>query len=146
MNTWLKIALGFFFIGILAAALVYKFYINKPHPDIEKLPADFKLNAEVLYKEYVKEKAAANLKYNGKIIEISGQLSKIESADTIVVATYVFNQGDFGDEGIRCTMLPKYNEEIKKITSGTEVSIKGLCSGFNDTDVIIEKSSLIKNK
>jgi len=144
MNKWLKILLILIAIGIVAAVLVYKFYINKPHPDFEKLPADFKLKAEVLYNEYVKDKAAAGLKYNGKIIEISGKIAKTESTDTLVVATFVFKQGDFGDEGIRCTMLPKYNVETKQIASGTEVKIKGFCSGFNDTDVIIEKASPVK--
>jgi len=144
MNKWLKIALILAAIGIVAAILVYKFVINKPHPDFENLPSDYKLKAEVLYNEYVKDKAASNTKYNGKIVEITGILSNIESADTLVVAAFVFKQGDFGDEGIRCTMLAKYNEEIKIIAPGTEIKIKGFCSGFNDTDVILEKSSLVK--
>lgn len=144
MNKWLKIILILAAVGIVAGILFYKFYINKPHPDFENLPADYKLKAEVLYNEYVKDKSAAELKYNGKIVELSGKISTIETADTLAVATFVFKQGDFGDEGIRCTMLPKFNEETKKITSGTEVKIKGFCSGYNETDVILEKGSLVK--
>ncbi|MEI8203037.1 MAG: hypothetical protein WCH34_08510 [Bacteroidota bacterium] len=144
MNKWVKIILILFLVGIVAALLVYKFYINKPHPDYEKLPADFKLQTEVLYNEYVKDKKAADTKYNGKVVELSGKVSKIETSDTLVMITFVFKQGDFGDEGIRCTMLPKYNEETKKIASGADVKIKGFCSGYNDTDVIIEKGSLVK--
>ena len=145
MNKWLKIVLILAAIGIVAAILVYKLYINKPHKDIENAKADFKLKAEVLYNEYVTDKATADLKYNGKVIEISGNLSETEIADTLVVATFVYKQGDFGDEGIRCTMLPKFNEETKKIASGTEVKIKGFCAGFNDIDVILEKASLVKD-
>ncbi len=144
MKKWLKIILILFAIGIIAAGLVYKFYINKAHPDYEKLPADFKMKAEVIYNEYVKDKKASDSIYNGKVVEISGNVAKIESVDTLVVVTFVFKQGDFGDEGIRCTMLPKYNEETKKIATGTEVKIKGFCSGYNDTDVILEKGSLVK--
>lgn len=144
MNKWLKIILVLAAIGIVVAVMVYKFYINKPHPDFENLPADFKLKAEVLYNDYISDKAAADLKYNGKIVELSGKVSTIETADTLVVAVFVFKQGDFGDEGIRCTMLPKYNEETKKIAAGTDVKIKGFCSGYNETDVILEKGSLVK--
>jgi hypothetical protein len=145
MKKWLKIALIITAIGIVAAILVYKFYINKPHPDFEKLSPDYQLKAEAFYNEYIKEKVTADVKYNGKIVELSGNISNIESIDTLVVASFVFKQGDFGDEGIRCTMLKKFNEETKKIALGSEVKIKGFCSGFNDTDVIIEKASIVRN-
>jgi uncharacterized protein (DUF1330 family) len=144
MKKWIKIILVLAVLGVVSALLVYKYYINKPHPDFENLPADFKVKAEVLYKEYVSDKTAADLKYNGKVVEISGKLSTVESADTLVIATFVFKQGDFGDEGIRCTMLSKYKEEVKSIPSGSEVKIKGFCSGYNNVDVIMDKCSLNK--
>lgn len=144
MNKWLKIALILIGIGIIAALLVFKFYINKSQPDFAKMPPEYKLKAEILYNEYTKDKAAADTKYNGKVIEITGQLNTLEQKDSLVIATFVFKQGDFGDEGIRCTMLNQ-SEEVKKLVPGTEVRIKGFCSGFNETDVILEKGSLSKN-
>jgi hypothetical protein len=56
---------------------------------------------------------------------------------------FVFEQGDFGDEGIRCTMLPKYNFEAGKLQPDVEIKVKGYCTGYNETDVILEKCSII---
>jgi hypothetical protein len=145
MNKWLKIILIVVVLGLIAAFLVYKFYLNKSKPDIENTTAAYSLTAENLFKEYTTAKATADPKYNGKVLEITGTLAKVETIDTLVVAVFVFNQGDFGDEGIRCTMLHKYDEETKTIPAGTAVKIKGFCSGYNETDVILEKSSLVKN-
>lgn len=145
MKTWIKIVLILFVIGVVAAFLIYKFYINKPHQDIEKSTADYSLTAESFFKEYTANKDSADKKYSGKVIEISGPVSKIETIDTLVVAIFVFRQGDFGDEGVRCTMLHNYDDETKKIAVGTQLRIKGFCSGYNDTDIILEKSSLVKN-
>ena len=49
----------------------------------------------------------------------------------------------FGDEGIRCIMLPNQNELMKKYGTSTLITIKGYCTGYNDTDVIIEKASVV---
>ena len=130
---------------IIFSHFLYKFYINKPHRDIEKADPDFTLKTENLYKEYTKNKVHSDSLYNGKVIQISGKVDKIETTDSLVIAVFVFSKDDFGDAGIRCTMLPKYNNELKNIIKGTEINIKGACSGYNDTDVILEKCSLVKS-
>ena len=72
-----------------------------------------------------------------------GKLSKIEASDSLVTAVFVFGQGDFGDEGIRCSMLPKYSFEAGKLQPDGEIKVKGYCTGYNETDVILEKCSII---
>jgi len=143
MKTWVKIVLGLIVIGIIALFLVYKFVYNKQHPDYENIEASYTLNAQDLYQAYRSDRDAASAKYNGKMIALTGNLSKIEAADSLVTAVFVFSQGDFGDEGIRCTMLPKFNTEAGKLQPDGEVKVKGYCTGFNETDVILEKCSII---
>jgi len=143
MKTWIKIVLGLIVIGMIALFLGYKFVYNKSHPDYENIEASFTMNAQDLYNAYKTSKDAASAKYNGKVIALTGKLSKIESADSLVTAVFVFNQGDFGDEGIRCTMLRKFNDPASKLQPDGEVMVKGYCTGFNETDVILEKCSII---
>ena len=143
MKTWMKILLGLFVIGIIAAFLVYKYVYNKQHPDYENIAASVTLNTQDLYQAFKNNKDAASGQYNGKIIALIGKLSKIESADTLVTAVFVFNQGDFGDEGIRCTMLKNFNDAAKKLQPDGDVKIKGYCTGYNETDVILEKCSIV---
>ncbi|MEI6433376.1 MAG: hypothetical protein WCP32_00930 [Bacteroidota bacterium] len=145
MKTWIKVLLVLIVLSIIGAALIYKFVYNKQHPDYENIEASFTMSAKDLYQEFKKNPYTSAKLYNGKIIAITGILSKVETADSLVTAVFVFKQGDFGDEGLRCTMMKKYNKEAIKLQPDGEVRIKGYCTGFNDTDVVLEKCSLIIN-
>jgi len=144
MKTWLKIILIIFIIGTISALLVYHFVINKPHPDYEKETATYSLKANDLFNAFKNNRKTSEAKYNGQVIEISGIFSKTEKTDSSAVVVFAFNQGMFGDEGIRCTLLPKYKTAIDNFVTGTEIKIKGFCSGYNDTDVILIKCSIQK--
>lgn len=144
MKKFLKIILILAAVGIVAAILVYKFYINKPHADIEKAKPEFVLSAQDLYNEFKNDLAATSTKYNGKVLELTGNLTKIEKPDTLVLMVFVFNEGMFGDEGVRCTMLPNHNEKALALLPGALVKVKGYCAGFNDPDVILEKCSVVE--
>ena len=63
--------------------------------------------------------------------------------DTCSIIVFAYESGMFGDEGIRCSLLPKYYMQSKEINNKEEITIKGYCTGYNETDVIIEQSSLI---
>jgi hypothetical protein len=144
MNRWLKILLILIIIGVIAAILVFVFVYNKPHADYEKMEPDYRLSASELYNSFKTNAVEAQKIYNGKVLEINGSMTKFESNDTMVTAIFVFNQGVFGDEGIRCVMLPSYFDDIRKMHPGFNCKIKGFCAGFNDPDVILEQCSVIK--
>ena len=144
MKTWVKIILGLLVVGMVALVLVYVFIYNKSHPDYENIKPDYSLTASELYTSFTTNRTGSETKYNGKVLDINGTLTKVESTDSLVIAVFVFNQGIFGDEGIRCTMLQKFNEKARKLQPGNLYNIKGYCTGFNDPDVILEKCSIIK--
>lgn len=144
MNKTVKIILILAVVGLLAAAYVWFFVYNKPHKDIAHAKADFTLAAEQLYTEFTQTKDQTGAKYNGKVLEINGSLTKIEEADSVHTAIFVFEQGMFGDQGIRCALLPDQFEKATSIAPGTAVTLKGYCTGFNDTDVILEKCSFVE--
>ena len=144
MKTWLKVILVLFVLGVAAAALIWIFYINKPKTDFEKKKADFSLSANDLYSYYKTNKAKADSLYIGKVLEISGTLNKVEKADSQVIAVFIFEQGDFGDQGIRCTMLPKFSLEMSNAKTGIDIRIKGHCTGYDDTDVKLTDCSVVK--
>ena len=143
MKLWIKILIGLAILGLLSVFFVYKFVYNKQHPDWENSEAAYTLGAQDIYKAFKVSKEGSAKLYNGKVIALTGKLSKIETADSLVTAVFVFNQGDFGDEGVRCTMLTKFNDQAKRLQPDGEIRLKGYCTGFNDTDVILEKCSII---
>lgn len=142
MNRKYKIFLTILFIGAIAGLLVFQFVYNKSHPDYEKEVALFTLEAQELLDEYRNSNAEANDKYTGTVIQVRGEIDKIEQNDSITVAVIALSEGLFGDEGIRCTMLPEYAKEVKQMTLPEYAVVKGLCVGYNDTDVVMEHCSL----
>lgn len=146
MKTWIKIIIALGIISIIAAVAVYKFVINKPHTDFVAAKTELVVRAKRLYTDYSANPETANGKFLDKVLEIEGSISRVELADSLVILVYVFEEGDFGDQGVRITMLPEYNQEAKTLSSLKPIKVKGVCRGFNDTDVIIEKGSLVKEE
>lgn len=130
--------------GAIGAWAGYTFMYNKAHTDFEKADADFSLTARQLFDEYRNDAETAGAKYNGKVIELSGTPSKVEEADSLVIAVFAFEEGMFGAEGVRVTMLPNHAETLKKHPLTSALKLKGFCPGYNGTDVIIESGSVVK--
>lgn len=143
MNKKLKLFLGALVIIIIGVVSVY-LYINKSHPNYEKLKPAYTVSSKSIYDDFKSDSKASALKYNGKMIELKGAISKIEASDTLVTVVFAFSEGLFGDEGIRCAMLSDFYQSTKLLKKGDTVDIKGLCQGYNETDVVFEKCSLVK--
>lgn len=137
-------ALALFTVGIVTAGLVYQFVINKPHQDMEKAKPAYIVSATELFDSFRSERTLAEQKYNGQVVVLNGKLDKIETTEDLVTGVFVFDQGLFGDEGIRCTMLPGHSTNLKSIPEGSEVQLKGFLTGYNETDVILEQCSVIR--
>ena len=140
------IALVLIILGGAAAFLVYKYVYNKPHPDYVEKKADLSIAAKRLWTDYSMNKDIADPKYTGKVIEIEGSIMRVESVEDMVIVVFAYRRGDFGDEGIRVTMLPEYHQAAKGINPFKDVKIKGLCTGYNDQDVIMENGSIVGNQ
>jgi hypothetical protein len=141
----LKVIIVVVLIIAVGIFLAYEFVYNKKHPDFKELDANYKLSAEQLYTEFTSDNEASSLKYNGKMIVVSGTPTRIEIQDTLTIAVFVFNEGMFGDEGVRCTFLTSVGIDIQEGASLKGFDIKGFCSGYNDVDVILEKCSFEKS-
>jgi len=140
MKKVIKITGVLFLVAVLAAAYVWFFVYNKPHRDFEKAKPVIVESARQSYQNFKTNPRAAEA---GKVIEIHGVPSGIEHSDSLVVVVFAFQKGMFGNEGVRCTVLPNYRKEAVKLSIRDTVYIKGFCSGYNGTDVILEDCSII---
>ncbi len=145
MKKIMKFGLLILIVGAISAALVWKFYVNKPHEDIEKATPAFSLSVADIWKSYNENLTVSDSLYTGKVLELNGALSRVDKADSLTYAIFVMEADSmFGDKSIRCEMLEKYANEASGIASGTTIKIKGFCTGFDQTDVKLNKCSIIK--
>jgi|APIni6443716594_1056825.scaffolds.fasta_scaffold796866_1 hypothetical protein len=145
MKNIVRIVLILAAIGLVSAALVWKFYVNKPHEDIDSADAAFSLTTEEIWNQYNSSQRTADSLYTGQVIELSGKLSRVDTNDTLVSLIFVMDADSmFGDKTISCQVYQKHNEAAMKLTEGTLVKIKGYCTGYNDPDIKLNKCSIVK--
>jgi hypothetical protein len=125
---------------IIGVLLVYFFVYNKPHPDYERLQAEYHYPADVFFNEFQQDPDEAQRKYNGRMIRVDGVLDDIQTPEGMVVLVFNFEEGLFGPEGIRASLLDSYHEQARDMNTGHMVSVKGYCAGF-DGSVILQHSS-----
>ena len=142
MKKLLKIAVILAIIGVLSAMYVWFFVYNKPHRNYQTAEVDFTLPAQMCYNQYA-NRADEAIQYTGKVLQIDGIPSSIEKTDSTVIIVFAYNTGMFGDEGIRCSVLPDYQDKVEEIKLMKQVVMKGYCAGYNGTDVILEYCSII---
>jgi len=145
MKKLLTIAVILAAIGLVAAALIWKFYVNKPHDDIDSASAAYSLATEEIWQQYTADQKVADSLYTGKVIELTGNLSRVDKNDSLVSVIFVMAADSmFGDKTISCQMYQKHNIEAMGLTEGTHVKIKGYCTGYNDPDIKFNKCSIVK--
>jgi hypothetical protein len=145
MKKILRIAVILALIGVIAAALVWKFYINKPHEDIDNAIPAYTMTTQEIWQKYNSDLKTADSLYTGKVIELTGNLSRIDKNDSLVSVIFVMAADSmFGDKTISCQMYKKHNNEVTSLATGTKVKIKGFCSGYNDPDIKFSKCSIDK--
>lgn len=141
MKTWKIIVLAIAVAGLIAALYVWFFVYNKPHRDYIVAEPDMELTAEQLYFDFIEDEQLAHETYNGKVLEIQGELTNVEQVEDMVILNFVIDEGMFGGEGVRFTMFEPFHQEALSLEAGTMLTVKGFCTGFTGSDVILEHAS-----
>lgn len=124
----MKRTLLFLLVAALAAA-AYGYYLwNKPHQDMGKSEAAFEVTAGQLLQEYVADENAANTKYLGKVIAVTGKVKETTTEDGIIK---VMLDADNENFGVYCTLDSAYRHPRKHFPAGEQVTFKGNCDGLN---------------
>lgn len=107
---------------------------NRKVKGLNKVKADYTLQASSLISRFESNEANANTQYLGKIIEVRGNLKAIEKAAEGNY-TLVLGQPD-NLSAVRCSMDADQADLVKSISENTVVTVKGACTGFNQDDLL----------
>ncbi|MEI8074904.1 MAG: hypothetical protein WCH78_09150 [Bacteroidota bacterium] len=130
-------------IGLYA----YKEY-NRKNIDLTDAKPAFVISQTDLVNEFAKDQNTSNKKYLGKLIELSGNIKKIDTDangfHTVILGT------DSNMNSVRCSIDSSFNNKVHDLTIGSSITIKGICTGYNaddlglGSDVILNRSIAIK--
>lgn len=109
----------------------YKEFNRKPKSASE-LPADFRLQAKDLLKEFVASENESNQKYLSKTLAITGLVNSVEK-DGENNIVFVFK--DEISNAIRCSIDSTFSLQNPNNYQSKKITIKGICAGINTNEL-----------
>ena len=141
MITWKKILIGVSLITFLGAAGGYYLYTKKP-VDVRTLQPDLSVTANSLIVAFNSDEAAANVKYLDKVIAVKGIIADIKIDSSTRQASVILDSGD-PMSSVTCSFYTDEIGAVQKLSKGTEVVIKGKCTG-KLMDVVLNNCSIVQ--
>ncbi len=122
---------------LLGAAYAYYQY-NRPVASLEDKSADVVLSAPDLLKAFETNEADANKNYLDKVIEVQGEVVKIED-DGTKKSVYLKSGNEMSS--VICEM--EAGADTQGVSAGSTVTMKGKCTGYL-MDVVLVQSVVKK--
>ncbi|MEI9807876.1 MAG: hypothetical protein WDO16_08380 [Bacteroidota bacterium] len=142
---WLIILL----VAAGAAWYGYREY-TRSNQDYQDVKPDFSVSAAGLIREYEADEVAAGHKYNGRAIEISGNIRSIDKDEK---GFYTIILGDSVSlSSARCSMDTIHKDDAAGLMPGSPVTLRGACTGFYKdemglgSDVILNFCAVVTKK
>ena len=109
---------------VLVAGLIGAYFYFKTTPDVVQDKPDVAVQAKELIAAFDKDTAAARLQFVDKVVEVTGQVKRIDSANAVV----------FGEEGSSYEVIVGFDrrhlEDYKKFKLGVVATKQGIFSGY----------------
>lgn len=111
--------------------------------DISGKSPDITISAGELHAAYENNEVAADERFKGKIIQVSGIVDDIgkDIMDTIYVTLSA--GGEYSFSSVQCFFADSHTSDAASLSKGDYVTIKGKCDGLM-MNVLIRGSSLVK--
>lgn len=127
--------------AVLVAFLILALGSTDTDTDAQKVQSQapsYTLSANQLYSEYNSNEVAADFKYNGKVVIVTGTIQDI--GKDIMDDAYIVIGGGFLD-GVQCTFTKGEQSSVARLSKGQQVRVKGEVSGKMG-NVLVNKCSL----
>jgi tRNA_anti-like len=141
-------------LTILLAVAIGAWYgfreYNRSNPDLSKVKADIRIRATDIIKEYEQNDSIADKKYLGKVVEVTGNVKKVEKDEGGYFTVVLGNAASLSS--VRCAIDTTRQQDAASLTIGSSAIVRGNCTGFNKdemglgSDVILNFSVIIPDK
>lgn len=132
-------------VAVICALLgaAYGYYLwNKPTADAASQATDFKLESTALYNEYSTNSQQTDAKYLDKAIVVTGTIASAPTTTESGLISIVLEGGEMG--GVNCELSEEASKaSINNFQMGQKATLKGICSGFNDIDVVLNRCIVV---
>lgn len=117
---------------------------NKSSTPTPKPVEAISVKAADLYEAFSNNEVAANKKYKGKILDVTGKVGSINSS--FGSFTVSLDADEWGITSIECSFKKVHEDDLAKLNKGDKVTIRGTCDGLTIAWVCLSDCELIKVK
>jgi hypothetical protein len=121
-------------ISMLTVAAFALFAVASTEEEAEQSisgkPVDFTMTARELFQAYDQNEVAADEKYEGKVLEISGRVDDIGKDITDTIYVTLDGGGEYGIFSVQCFFADTHSGDAAKLSKGDAITVKGLCNGM----------------
>ena len=126
-------------IGTLAAIAAISVAVEESGGDLNKTSSSqseqeieyIEVTANQLWQDFSDNEVAAEQKYTGKYVKVTGVVSEINSASTLISANVLLTVDDAMFSCVQCNFTKKNSEQLANLTKGQTVTIIGTCGDLN---------------
>lgn len=131
-----RIVLLLVIVAIFASVGAALYLFNKKVPGLENKKPDVVITADDLFNAFETDENEARLKFEDRIIQVSGEVLRIhENEDGFVIVLKAENSFT---GGVNCS----FSNIPEGVKAGQSVTIKGLCQGFL-MDVVLNNCVIV---
>lgn len=122
-------------IVLMIVAMMYGYYLyNKPVPSIANTSPNYTLSPAELINAFEQNEQDANKTYLDKIIQVEGQVDRVEAPKTLYIAS--------GNPLSSLIFELEDSLILSSINAGDNIVIKGVCTGYL-MDVVLNRAIII---
>lgn len=140
-------SLSFAAAAVLLCGLVGCGSKPAPPPATKSGPSP-SVKAGDLLKEYSSNALAADTKYKGKMLKVTGKFGSAQKAPLLGYAVQLLPEDaggeDLGLSSVQCFLLEEAQAEVAKMKAGQIVSFEGICDGQTVGQVKFSKCLVAK--
>lgn len=126
MSNKIRYILIFLVLALLAAAAAWIYTFRKTNPNVASEKTEVTIDAAKLLQAYEVNEDSAKIKYDGKVILVSGTVSSV-SKDSTGFSVYLKEQDAIS--GVLCRFdISGYDSA--RVIPGAFIKVKGLCMGY----------------
>lgn len=129
-------------LGVLAAIGILAVGSTDTDSETKKVQSQgpsYTLSANQLYVEYESNEVAADMKYEGKVVIVSGTIQNI--GKDIMDDAYIVIGGKGSLDGVQCVFTKGEQSSVARLSKGQRVTVKGEVSGKMG-NVLVRKCKL----
>ncbi len=104
---------------------------------VQSQAPSYRLSANQLYSEYEANEVAADSKYKGRVVVVSGTIQDI--GKDIMDDAYIVIGGEGFLDGVQCMFTKGQQSSVARLSKGQHVTVKGEVSGKMFGNVLVNK-------